>query len=129
MYHKLNKDKVVYLDIDDSIILWSPELYPHAEEDLIWIDDGLTRSFPFLPHKRNIEFVKRLKLQGYGVVAWSAAGANWASTVINKLGLQDLPDMIISKPELCIDDFLDPKRIIKSIIWLDPITGEFRRNA
>jgi len=127
-YIKLAKDRVVYLDIDDSCIIWEPEKYKHHEDEIIWIED-YGRKFPFLPHKRNIEFVQKLKLQGYGVVCWSAAGASWAETVICKLGLQDLPDMILSKPELCVDDILEPKRILKSIVWLHPETGEFLRNS
>lgn len=128
MYTKLDKERVVYMDVDDTTILWEPENYTHDPEELVWISDG-TRNFPFLPHKRNIEFVQKLKLQGYGVVIWSAAGANWAERVVKALGLEDLPDMIISKPELCVDDILEPKRIIKSIVWIEPKTGEFKRNA
>lgn len=126
-YFKLDKERVVYIDVDDTIILWEPEKY-HYDSDEIVLIRGFNREFPFLPHKRNIEFVQKLKLQGYGVVVWSAAGANWASTVIDKLGLQDLPDVILSKPELAVDDLLEPKHIIKSIIWIDPETGEFKRS-
>lgn len=128
MYTKLNKDRVVYLDVDDSIIAWEPEKYPHSPDEIVNITDG-TRIFPFLPLKRNIEFVQKLKLQGYGVVVWSAAGASWAEHVIKSLKLEDLPDMIISKPELCVDDLLEANRIIKSIVWICPDTGEFKRNA
>lgn len=128
MYTKLNKDKVVYVDVDDTLVLWEPEKYHHTEDEIIWITDD-TRRFPFLPHKRNIKFVQQLKLQGYGVVVWSAAGSNWAEHVIKNLKLEDLPDMIISKPELCVDDLLEANRIIKSIVWIHPDSGEFKRNA
>lgn len=127
-YHKLEKEKVVYVDIDDTLILWEPEKWEHKEEEIIWIED-YNRKFPFLPHKKNLEFLQRLKLQGYGVVVWSAAGATWAETVVNQLGIQDLPDMIISKPEFCIDDFLEAKQIIKRIIWIDPNDGTFNRSV
>lgn len=126
-YIKLDYDKVVYVDVDDTLILWEAEKYKHHEDEIIWIEDD-TRKFPFLPHKRNIEFVRKLKLQGYGVVVWSAAGKDWAEKVVTVLGLVDLPNMIMSKPELCIDDILEPNRIIKSIVWLHPETGEFLRN-
>lgn len=127
-YVKLPKDKVVYVDVDDTIAGWTPEDFHHKEEEIVWVDDD-TRMFPLLPLKRNIDFVKKLKLQGYGVVVWSAAGANWAEHIIKKFGLEDLPDMIISKPELCVDDLLEANRIIKSIVWICPDTGEFKRNA
>lgn len=127
-YIKLDKARVIYLDIDDSTILWEPNKYKHNPDDVVQMTDEWG-SFPVLPHKFNIDFVRKLKTQGYGVVAWSAAGADWAETVINKLGLKELPDFIISKPEICIDDLLDAKRIIKSVIWLDPETGEYKRNV
>lgn len=115
------------MDIDDTTILWEPEKYPHEPEELVLIQD-FNRQFPFLPHKKNIEFVNKLKLQGYGVVFWSAAGGEWAETVTKALGLEDLPDVIMSKPEFAMDDLLDAKKIIKQVIWLDPVTGEIKRN-
>ena len=127
MYTKLEKEKVVFVDVDDTILLWDVEKYPHNPDDLITFTDEYGQ-WKLLPHTKNIEFVINLKRQGYGVVVWSAAGATWAETVINKLELNSLPDMIISKPEIAIDDLLDAKRIIKTVLWIDPITGEYKRN-
>jgi len=124
---KLNKERVVYLDCDDSAILWSPENYPHEESELVYHEDQYGK-WAFLPHKKNVEFVKNLKRQGYGVVVWSAAGADWAEKVVKMLKLEGYVDVILSKPELAVDDLLDAKRIIKSIVWIDPVTGEYKRN-
>lgn len=118
---------MVYCDVDDTLICWSPELYPHQEADLVTIND-YDRQFQFLPHKKHLDFLHKLKLQGYGIVIWSAAGASWAETVVIALGIQDIPDMILSKPELAMDDFLEAKQIIKSILWIHPETGEYLRN-
>ena len=123
---KLNKDRVVYLDCDDSAILWEPEKYPHTEDQLVHYEDEYGK-WAFLPHFKNIEFVKNVKRQGYGVVLWSAAGADWAEKVATLLHIEDYVDIILSKPELAVDDLLDAKRIIKSVIWIDPITGEYLR--
>lgn len=127
-YFKLNKERVVYLDIDDSSITWLPTTYKYNESEILRFTEG-NNILEAIPHKRNIDFVKNLKVQGYGVVCWSSAGATWTETVIKKLGLEDLPDVILSKPELCVDDMLEPKRIIKSIVWIDPDTGDFKRNV
>lgn len=123
----LKKERVAYCDVDDTIIIWDYEKYPHTVSDLVEIED-YNRKCLFLPHKRNIEFLQKLKLQGYGIVIWSAAGANWAETVVKALKLEDLPDMVLSKPELALDDLLDARKIIRSVIWLDPTTGEYKRN-
>lgn len=127
-YLKLEKERVVYCDVDDTLILWDTKIYPHEEKDLITFSDeyGI---WQLLPHQANINFLINLKRQGYGIVVWSAAGASWAETVINKLGLQKIPDMILSKPELAMDDLLEPDRIIKSVVWIHPVTGDFKRNA
>lgn len=128
MYQKLDKERVVYCDVDDTLILWDPKVYEHDPKDLIIFTDEYGQ-WELLPHKANIDFLINLKRQGYGVVVWSAAGANWAEKVVNKLGLQEIPDMIISKPELAMDDLLEPDRIIKSVVWIHPVTGDFKRNS
>ena len=127
-YIKLKQDKTVYCDCDDTLLMWSPEDYVHKEDEIIWITDN-GRTFPFLPHKKHIEFLQRLKLQGYGIVIFSAAGANWAAKVVEELKITDLPDVVMSKPEFVIDDFLDAKKIIKSVMWIHPTTGEIKRST
>jgi hypothetical protein len=125
MYKRLKKERVVYTDCDDTLIMWeqfkdSDELY-----DALEIEPG----FKVYPNYKNIEFILKLKHQGYGVVIWSAAGSEWAEKVTKLLGLEEVADFVMAKPEICLDDLLDAKRIIKSVVWLDPNTGEFKRNV
>lgn len=126
-YHKLDPARTAMVDIDDTIILWDIDKYKHNKEDLRWV--GEDNSFPALPHLKNIDLIKKVKMQGYGIVFWSAAGVDWVEHVIKRLGLEELPDVIMSKPEFAVDDLLDAKKIIKSVIWIEPETGEFKRNA
>jgi phosphoserine phosphatase len=128
MYKALKKERIVYSDVDDSLILWDYQKYPHNLEDLISFTDEYG-TWSLLPHKKNIDFLINLKRQGYGIVIWSAAGGEWAEKVTKALGLENVADFVMAKPELCIDDLLDAKRIIKSIVWIDPITGEYKRNT
>src|ERR1035437_11138353 len=118
MYHKLDKDRTIYIDCDDTLIIWNPDKYIHEREDIRWI--GETKFFSVLPHKKHIDFIRKIKMQGYGIVIFSAAGVNWAEKVVKTLGIEDLPDVIMSKPEFVIDDLLDAKKIIKSVIWIHP---------
>lgn len=126
-YHKLSNERVVYCDVDDTLVIWDYEKLPHKEDDLISFEDEFGK-WKLLPHKKNIDFLINLKRQGYGIVVWSAAGVNWVELVIKKLKLENVPNVIASKPEIAIDDLLEAKRIVKSILWIDPITGEYKRN-
>lgn len=124
---KVKQAKTVMVDIDDSILLWNPEKYPHNSNDIIILEhDG--RMHKFLPHFNNIEFIRKLKLQGYGIIYWSAAGNDWAEKIVDILELMDTADVILSKPEFAIDDLLDARKIIKQVIWLDPVDGSYKRN-
>ena len=127
-FHFVEKERVVYIDCDDTLLMWTFDEKVTPADEIVWIED-YGRILPFVPNRKNIEFAQRLKLQGYGVVVWSAAGAAWARTVVSKLGLEDLPDVVLAKPELAMDDLLDAKKIIKSVIWLDPHTGEIKRGS
>lgn len=124
----LNNSRTAMVDIDDTILLWEPDKYIHNKEDLITIEANSV-SKTFLPHAKNIEFIKALKLQGYGIVFWSASGPEWCQKIVTKLGLEEVANVIMGKPELAMDDLLDAKRIIKSVIWIDPNTGEYKRNV
>ena len=124
---KLEQSRTVMVDVDDSIILWFPEQYQHLPENLIIIE-GNGQQIAFLPHFKNIEFIKRLKLQGYGIVIWSASGPDWCEKIVKALNIENIPDVIMGKPELSIDDLLDAKKILKQIIWIDPVTGEYKRS-
>lgn len=128
MYKKLNKERVAYCDCDDTLLLWDYYKYPHKEEELLDFSDQYGE-WKLLPHKKNIEFLVNLKRQGYGVVIWSAAGSEWAERVTIALGLQEVADFVMAKPEVTMDDLLDATRIIKSVVWIDPTTGEYRRNS
>lgn len=124
---KLNQARTVMVDIDDTCILWEPEKYPHNEADLIILeDDG--KVFKFLPHFKHIEFIRKLKLQGFALVFWSAGGNDWCERIVKLLELDGVADICMSKPEFAVDDLLDARRIIKTVLWIDPISGEYRRN-
>lgn len=122
----LDQSRLACFDCDDTLINWDISKYPHTEDELVQVPDKQYH-WKVLPHHKNIELLKRLKAQGYGIVVWSAAGNDWARTVIQMLGIEPFVDICMSKPELAVDDLLEAKRIIKSVIWIDPITGEYKR--
>jgi hypothetical protein len=122
---ELKSGRTVAIDCDETILNWS---YPIDSKDLITIcnEEGQCRQFQ--PHYNNINFLKSLKVQGYTIIVWSTASGKWATKVVKALGLEDYVDATSDKLEFAVDDLLDARKIIKQVIWLDPVTGEFKRN-
>jgi predicted HAD superfamily phosphohydrolase YqeG len=81
----LRKNKVVYCDIDMTLIMWNG-------------DDTWTRN------DKHINLLRQFKLQGFGLVAWSAGGYEWAQKAVEMLGLEEIFDICINKPDWHIDD-------------------------
>ena len=124
---KLPQARVVTFDVDDTMLMWEPEKYEHTPEELLCFTDEYGQ-WHLLPHVNHVMFMRKLKQQGYGIVLWSAAGTDWAEKAAEMLKIEDLVDVCMSKPEFAVDDLLEAKRIIKSVIWLDPVTGDFKRS-
>lgn len=123
---ELKSGRTVAVDCDETLLNWS---YPSDANGLITLanEDGQCKTY--WPHHYNIEFLKALKVQGYTIIVWSAASGKWATRVVKALKLEEYVDLTCDKLEFAMDDLLDAKKIIKSVIWIDPDTGEYRRNS
>lgn len=113
--------KLYYCDIDDNLIMWDIDDY--KKEDLITITDE-HQSMTYGINRPLIDFLRKLKFQGVGVVAWSAAGGPWVKRVIEALEIEDIFLLGLSKPEGAIDDDKKADKIIKKIIYINPKTGK-----
>lgn len=80
----IDSDKVVFVDVDDTLVMWNGANYK--------------------PHQKHIDYVKASKKRGHRIVVWSAGGWEWASTIVESLGLTDYVDLIMSKPAWFLDD-------------------------
>lgn len=59
----------------------------------------------FLPCEDNIALLKHHKItRGYGIIAWSANGKEWAQKVIERLKLTEYVDIVMTKPNKYLDD-------------------------
>jgi len=115
---EIKGDCFIYFDIDDTLAIW--EATPEQLEErgvtvtcpgsLVKIDeDGKEHFSPswsqlILPHRIHIEQLKKHKLRGHVIVAWSAGGASWAALAIKALGLEQYVDVAMSKPHFYYDD-------------------------
>lgn len=82
----LRSDKVLYCDVDDTLIMWAPT------------------GASYTPHQAHIDMIKKFKTRGQKVVVWSAGGYEWAEKIVKELGLETYVDMVLCKPAWWADD-------------------------
>ena len=126
---ELGDKRTVFVDCDETLVNWNLDKSLDIDVHGVIKFETPNGQLELIPHWQHIDFLKKIKMQGYTIVVWSACGGKWASDVVHRLGLQSHVDATMSKPEFAIDDLLDAKRIIKSILWIDPKTGEFKRST
>lgn len=96
---KVTTGKTFFFDVDDTLLFLNKEGHPDAKEI---IRNGVTKHV--LAHEPHIELMRDAKFRGHKVVVWSAGGAEWAEFVVNWLGIGDLVNHIIGKPDWYVDD-------------------------
>jgi beta-phosphoglucomutase-like phosphatase (HAD superfamily) len=108
-----NNDKTVFCDVDDTLIEWCHSINPDQKNaDILKIgvpvDEGnISYTVSVKPIQSTIDTLNNLKAQGFVIIVWSQGGSKWAETVVKKLQLEDLVDLVVAKPSFILDD-LDP---------------------
>lgn len=92
-------DKTAYFDVDDTLVQWGHSTDPRALEF-----DSYGFKEKLVPHESHIMFLKRQKNRGFTIIVWSQGGAVWAKEVIDKLGIADYVDLVLTKPFMYVDD-------------------------
>lgn len=109
---KVPAGPTAYFDVDDTLVMWD------LPEDIKINDDRLVtvicrgHSNRVLPNPYNINLLKKMKKRGHAIIIWSAGGSDWAESVIKALDLEDLVDVVATKPTYYIDDIKDPAHIL-----------------
>lgn len=98
-YVKVPDRRIAFFDTDETIISHFPVVGGTAYEVMF---NGVTRTIYSMP--KNIDLISELRLCGYQIVVWSLSGADHAERMVNLLGLGELVDLIVSKPNLYVDD-------------------------
>lgn len=80
----INSTKLLMCDIDNTLALWNGEDY--------------------YPNSDCIRTIKQFHKRGHTIIAWSAGGAEWATSVVLRFELQDYFSYCMSKPDWYIDD-------------------------
>jgi Protein of unknown function (DUF705) len=70
------------------------------------VDDTLIRSYGSkrIPISATIEHVKQLKKQGAILYCWSSGGAEYAKNSAKELGILDIFEAFLPKPQMLLDD-------------------------
>lgn len=112
-----DNEHVVVIDVDDTLVMWDMH-YGIEHPDRIAFHDPYDNSTNYLtPNKKHIALLKKYSGRGMFVVVWSAAGTQWAKSVVNTLGLNDYVDVVMTKPSKYVDD-LQAAEILGNRIYL-----------
>ncbi len=102
--------RVAYIDCDETLISWDPAA---GDQSLLLNCDGFKRYVS--PIKVHIELIKEFKAVGWQVVVWSQGGADHAERVIKLLCMEDYVDLIVSKPQVYVDDLAFENQNIRRV--------------
>ena len=116
----LGTNKTFFVDVDDTLILW--DISEHPKSSRIAVDRGKRGKVFVVPHRKNINLMKKFYKLGYDIIVWSGSGADWAETIIKALGLQKLVVAVMDKPHYYLDDV--PLEAQMRRIWRDTKTGK-----
>jgi len=116
----IRSSRVIFVDVDETLILWDWKQFDPEGKDLIRIADPVGNfSQMLLPHQRHITLLKQFKTRGHTIVVWSQGGNHWAESVVKALDLEDHVDLVMDKPSWYIDD-LPASAFMGNNIYLHP---------
>jgi hypothetical protein len=92
-------NKVVYFDVDETLILWNVKLATELNLNTIFID-----GIEFGVHHIHVKKLIQHNKNGDEVNIWSAGGTGWAKKVIKYLELESYVTHVLSKPDFYYDD-------------------------
>lgn len=96
------QESVIPVDVDNTLIMWGKA---KKGEKVIHITNPNSGEQETLrPHKVHIKILKERHARGSLIVVWSKGGNQWANAVIKALGLEPYVDLVMSKPQMYIDD-------------------------
>lgn len=121
MMQTIHSTRNVYFDVDDTLVIWDWKEIDPSGTGLIAITnpDNPAVTEYVLPHFRHIELLRQFSVRGHTVWVWSQGGAAWADAVCRALGLENVVNYAVDKPNWYVDD-LHANAWMKSPIYLHP---------
>lgn len=110
----------VFFDVDDTLVIWDWKALNPEGIGLISIRDPNSGcSELVMPHDRHVQLMRQFKARGHTVVVWSQGGHEWAEAVCKALGIENLVDYVMDKPNWYVDD-LHVNAWMKAPVYLHP---------
>jgi hypothetical protein len=95
-------DNCYYYDCDDTLVMWD-NIYKTEANTVLFNCHGFKENL--VPHQEHISHLKKAKtFDKATIIVWSAGGWEWAKEVVEKLGIEEYVDAVMTKPNFYIDD-------------------------
>jgi hypothetical protein len=108
------------VDVDDTLVIWDWKPFDPEGTNLVSIANPEANcSELVMPHDRHIQLIRQFKARGHTIVVWSQGGWAWAESVVKTLGIENLVDLVMDKPNWYIDD-LPSEAFMRLPIYLHP---------
>lgn len=112
--------RLIAFDVDDTLVIWDWQRINPEGIGLLKIVNPVTGVECLVqPHNRHVELMKQFKVRGHTVIVWSQGGSEWAEAVCKAMGIENLVDFVMDKPNWYVDD-LPSETWMKKPIYLDP---------
>jgi predicted phosphatase len=116
----VKNENIVFIDVDDTLILHTNEFDMKESSHLICVKDPLKGPDIVVEvHGPMVRLLKEEFQRGSFVVVWSRGGYQWASNVVNALKLNKFVHQVMSKPVVYFDD-KDIGEWLKYRVYLKP---------
>ncbi len=107
-------------DVDDTLVMWDRSKYPELEDVAVLTDKGTA---VLKVNKFQVKLLIKLAKVGYFIRVHSGSGFDWASKVVQALGIEQYVDEVASKPKGRTDDKA-PGDGYAYHAYRDPVTGK-----
>jgi hydroxymethylpyrimidine pyrophosphatase-like HAD family hydrolase len=97
----IHSTKIYYFDVDNTLV------FPESDSQRLKLppsDPIYMGGRRFYVHLAHLELMRDLKARGHTVIVWSAGGSHWAEAVVKMLKMDQVVDLVISKPDGICDD-------------------------
>ena len=115
----VKSDKMIYVDCDDTLVMWDLSKYP----DLRTVELSCYGPVTLRVNDKNVNLVKKLAKLGYSIVVWSQTGWEWAEAVSKAVGIAEHSVLYLTKPRYHLDD-LPSSAWCGDRLWRDPVSGK-----
>lgn len=115
-----DNEQVIGCDVDDTLILHRDAQDGEESIQIACPYDGIVRSYVI--HKPHIKLLRDRKARGCEIIVWSQSGPQWAKTVVEALGLQDIEPFVFCKPFMIVDD-LPASAWLSNRAYIEPSAG------